>query len=135
MTPEVTHFIDELVTYDRTLWAISTFKPYKSPGYDEIYPVFPQKSWELIHRYLMDVYRASLYLGHIPKPWQNVKVVFIPKPGKDDYTLPKSFRPIILTSFMLKGLERLLDRFLKDFFAKTTPFSGDQHAFQESKFT
>lgn len=110
LTQSEAPFIDELVPYDRTLWAISTFKPFKSPGYDEIYPVFLQKSWYLIHGYLMDVYRASLGLGHIPKTWQRVKVVFIPKPGKDDYTSPKSFRPISLTSFMLKGLERMLLR-------------------------
>lgn len=115
ITQEDTQFIGEVITYDRTLWAISSFKPYKSPGYDEILPILLQKSWDLIHSHLMDVYRASLRLGHIPKSWQNVKVVFIPKPGRDDYTSPKSFRPISLTSFMLKGLERMMDRFVKDF--------------------
>lgn len=129
------NFVNEVVTYDRTFWAISSFKPYKSPGYDNIYPVLLQKSWILINGYLMDVYKSSLRLGHIPKPWQKVKVVFIPKPGKEDYTSPKSFRPISLTSFMLKGMERLLDRFLKDHLEITHPFSCDQHAFQEGKST
>ena len=35
-------------------------------------------------------------------------VIFIPKPGKEDYSSPKSYRPITLTSFVLKGLERIM---------------------------
>ena len=37
-----------------------------------------------------------------------MKVVFIPKQGKDDYSSAKSFRPITLSNFMLKGLERVV---------------------------
>jgi hypothetical protein len=38
-----------------------------------------------------------------------VRVIFIPKPGRDSYELAKSFRPISLTSFFLKTMERLVD--------------------------
>ena len=37
-------------------------------------------------------------------------VIFITKPGKEDYSSPKSYRPIILSSFVLKGLERIMLR-------------------------
>ena len=37
-----------------------------------------------------------------------MKVVFIPKPGKDDYSTAKAFRPITLSNFMLKALERIM---------------------------
>lgn len=36
------------------------------------------------------------------------RVVFIPKPGKFSYSTPKDFRPLSLTSFLLKGLEKLV---------------------------
>jgi hypothetical protein len=38
-----------------------------------------------------------------------VRVIFIPKPGRDEYELVKSFRPISLTSLFLKRMERLVD--------------------------
>ncbi len=50
-------------------------------------------------------------MGHIPKPWRDVTLVVIPKPGREP-SLAKSYRPISLLSFMLKTLERLMDRFL-----------------------
>lgn len=133
--PHDTDVVGKIVSFDKTFWAIHDFKPYKSPGYDGIYPVLLQKAWPLLHKYLMDVYRASLCLGHVPKAWQKVKVVFIPKPGKEDYCSPKSFRPISLTSFMLKGLEKMVDRYIKDFLSSNSPISRDQHAFQEGKST
>ena len=41
------------------------------------------------------------------KRWKRIKAVFILKQGKYDYESAKSFGPISLSSFMLKGLERV----------------------------
>lgn len=95
-------------------WAVFSFDKYKSPGTDGIYPVMLQKSWQTVSSAVISIYKASLQLGYIPKRWQEVNVVFIPKPGKDDYTTPKSFRPISLTSVPLKGLECLIDKYIKE---------------------
>lgn len=48
------------------------------------------------------------------RAWKRVRVVFIPKPTKAYYTHPKSFRPISLSNFMLKILERIVDRHIKE---------------------
>jgi hypothetical protein len=48
-------------------------------------------------------------MAYVPAIWHQVKVVFIPKAGKNSYTGPRDFRPISLTSFLLKTLERLVD--------------------------
>jgi hypothetical protein len=45
----------------------------------------------------------------IPTAWRQVKVTFIPKPGKLDYTEAKAYRPIDLSSFLLKTMEKLVD--------------------------
>ena len=64
---------------------------------------------------LTAIYKASLLLlGHTPTGWRNAKVIFIPKPGKDNYTLPRSFRPITLSNVMLKVMERVVQRDLED---------------------
>ena len=47
-------------------------------------------------------------LGHHPRPFRNADVVFIPKTGKRDQSLPKSYRPISLLRTLGKGLERLV---------------------------
>ena len=53
------------------------------------------------------IYKASIALHFTPTKWKSSKVVYIPKVGKDDYALAKSYRPISLMNYLLKGLERL----------------------------
>ena len=67
--------------------------------------------------------------------WRHVNVVFIPKPGKDTYVEAKSFRPISLTSFLLKALERLLDRYIRDTTLISYPLHWNQHAYQAGRST
>lgn len=62
--------------------AISTFKPFKSPGPDGIYPVLLQEGLDVILPILCRLFRSSLVLGHIPKCWRRAKVVFLSKPGR-----------------------------------------------------
>jgi hypothetical protein len=73
-----------------------------------------QEGREVLIPYLIRIFRACLVSGYVPAVWCQVKVVFIPKPGRNSYCGPKDFRPISLTSFLLKTLERLVDRFLGD---------------------
>jgi hypothetical protein len=65
--------------------------------------------------------------------WRQVKVVFIPKPGRNSHCGPKDFRPISLTSFLLKTLERLVDRYLRDEVLALKPLHPNQHAYQAGK--
>jgi len=103
--------LDQIVSNDRIKWAISTMAPFKSPGIDGMYPVLLQKGIHHLVYPLQKIYRESLVSGYIPQVWRTAKVTFIPKPGKPDYTVAKAFRPICLTSFLLKGLEKLVDRY------------------------
>ncbi len=41
-----------------------------------------------------------------------MEVVFLPKVGKSDYAEPKAYRPITLSSFLLKGLVRIVQWYL-----------------------
>jgi hypothetical protein len=56
------------------------------------------------------VFRAYLATSYVPPIWQQVKVAFMPKPGRNSYSGPGDYRPINLTSFLLKTLEKLVDR-------------------------
>jgi len=59
--------------------------------------------------------------------------VFIPKPGRSSYCEPRDFRHISLTSFLLKTMERLVDRFLRDDILVLLPLNPNQHAYQAVK--
>jgi hypothetical protein len=66
--------------------------------------------------------------------WRQVKEVFIPKPGRNSYCRPRDFTPISLTSFLLKTMERLVDRFLRDEILALKPLHPKQHAYQAGKY-
>lgn len=84
---------------------------------------------------LIMIFKASLLRGQIPAVWRRVKIIFIPKPGRPDYTSAKAFRPISLSSFILKTLERLVDRYLRDTNLNVSPLSNKQHAFHSGRST
>ena len=122
-----------IVTYRRVQWAIHSFAPYKCPVVDGIFPALLQEGWEILIPYLIKIFRACLVTGYVPTAWRQVKVVFIPKPGRNSYCGPKDFQPISLTSFSLKTLERLVDRFLRDEILVSKPLHHNQHAYQTGK--
>jgi hypothetical protein len=83
-----------MVTYRRVEWAIDSFAPYKSPGVDDIFPALLQQArGGAVIPYLVRIFHACLSTGYVPAIWQQVKVVFIPKPGKNTYSGPRDYRP------------------------------------------
>jgi hypothetical protein len=102
----------KVISYDRLKWAVNLFLTYKSLGMDGIMPMMLQQGFELLGCKLVMLLRASLALGYIPMSWRHVRVVFIPTPGKS-FSQAKSLRPVSLMSFILKILEKLLDRHIR----------------------
>jgi hypothetical protein len=123
------------VTYRRMVWALDSFVPYKSPGMDGIFPALLQEERKVLVPYMLRIFRACLATGYVPKARRQVKLLFIPKNGRDTYGRPKDYRPISLTSFMLKTMERLVDRFIRDEILTSSPSHPNQHAYQTGKST
>lgn len=63
-----------IITNRRLEWAISTFKPFKSPGSDGIYPVVLQRASRVILKPLKGILQAVLAMGYIPESWREVLV-------------------------------------------------------------
>jgi len=122
-----------IITYRRVKLAIGSFAPYKSPGMDGIFPALLQEGREILIPYLIKIFHACLVTGHVPASWRQARVVFIPKPGRSSYCGPRNFRPISLTSFLLKTMERLVDRFLRDESLALLPPHPSQQAYQAGK--
>jgi hypothetical protein len=102
---------------------------------DGIFPALLQEGREILVPYLVKIFRACLATGYVPIAWRQVKVVFIPKPGRNTHSRPKDYRPISLTSFLLKTLERLVDTYLRDGALVHSPLHPHQHAYQAGKST
>jgi hypothetical protein len=72
-----------LVTLDL---AFKQFGKHKCPGPDGYRPIvlchLPLKARTI----LIKLYTAMIALQYTPQRWCNAEVIFLPKPGKDDYT-------------------------------------------------
>ncbi|CAK1588016.1 unnamed protein product [Parnassius mnemosyne] len=79
--------------------------------------------------------RACLALKYVPRGRREAKVTFIPKPVKIDYTDLKSYRPISLTSFLLKTMERMCERELRGLALMNLLLHDKQHAYSLGKST
>jgi hypothetical protein len=73
--------------------------------------------------------------GFIPTAWRQIKVTFISKPGKPDYTEAKAYLPISLSLFLLKTMEKLVDRHIREGAWKKYPLHRNQYAYQIGKST
>jgi len=109
-------------------WSIHSFKPYKSPGPDGITPAHIQQAGQIAINWLKKIFQSILAVGELPTAWQETKVVFIPKAGKANHTTAKNFRPISLTSFLLKSFERMISLHIRAT-VDPTQISEAQHAY------
>lgn len=116
-------------------WAIDNFSPFKSPGEDEVFPALLQKSRDLVTPILQTLFRASLLTGYIPIVWRGTMVTFIPKAGRENYGVAGAYRPISLMSFVLKTLEKLIDKKIRATDLVTNPLDKDQHAYKAGRST
>ena len=115
--------------------AFRLFGPLKTPGPDEIHPIMVQKSPKEVLEYLCLLFKASIAIGYTPKQWRESTMIFIPKIGKADYKDPGSFRPITLTSFLFKALERVVLWHLNATHFKDKPMINSQFAFLRGRST
>jgi hypothetical protein len=102
---------------------------------DGITPLLLQKAGETILPALTKIFRASYAWGILPETWTRVRVVYIPKQGNRDKTDPKSYRPISLTSFLLKAMEKVLNYHIREGALQRMPLHTKQHAYQKGKST
>ena len=88
--------------------AVKQFKSGKTPGPDEFRSECLTKLNENTIKYILRLYHASVKMHYVPQTWRDVKVIFLAKPGKPDYTSRRAFRPISLMFVLFKTLERLV---------------------------
>ena len=124
----------EYVTPKLVRRSLLKFKPFKAPGPDELKPVIFRYLPPSVITFLTFLFQSCLHLRYTPRKWQEATVVFIPKAGKKDPRECKAHRPIVLSNFFLKALERLITWRMDDHL-RYYPIHPLQHGFQIGKGT
>ena len=115
--------------------AVNRFGLDKAPGTDGFKPIILQKLNKKTIKRLLTIFKACLSNGYTPQIWRQSRTIFIPKLNKEDYTNVRSFRPISLTSFFFKTLERLTLWEIEKTCLTQIPYHPNQHAFRKGHST
>jgi hypothetical protein len=99
------------------------FGSYTTAGEDGIFPALLHHGIETLVAPLYKIFTTCLVFYYIPKAWQKFKIILIPKLRLESYKLAKSFRPISLTSFLMKTMEGLADLHIKERSLKDPPLN------------
>ena len=125
---------EDWISIDLIREAMAIFQSKKSPGPDGIKPIIFEYLPEKFLNHLAFIYKSMILLRYTPIKWKETKVIFIPKPGKKSYNIPKAFRPISLSNYFLKTLERLICWKVEEEL-KASPLHKAQHGLTSNKST
>lgn len=107
----------------------------KAPGLDNIRNSMLTAAWASIKGPLQHIFNQCLTYSYCPTSWKTSRGVIIPKEGKDDYTNPRAYRIISLTSNIQKLLERLILDYLEKDALVDTKLTKNQFGFRKRKST
>ena len=102
---------------------------HKSAGPDGFKPIVMNNFGPIALGCITNLFQAIYSTGYIPIEFRKSKVVFIPKPLKDDYGEAGSFRPISLTQFLLRPWSVSLNGHFVNMLIKWVKVSDLQHAY------
>jgi len=88
--------------------AVRRASPNKAPGADGITNSILQQTLDILLPNLGKLFNACLDQGYCPTHFKESITVVLRKPGKDDYTQPKAYRPIALLSTLGKAMETVI---------------------------
>ena len=88
--------------------AVRRAAPNKAPGTDDITNGILHQTLDILLPSLHRLFNACLQQGYCPAHFKETITVVLRKPGKDDYTQPKSYRPIALLNTLGKALEAIV---------------------------
>ncbi|XP_050563196.1 uncharacterized protein LOC118276113 isoform X1 [Spodoptera frugiperda] len=87
---------------------LNEINPKKAPGADGLTADICAEAIYCRREVFLAIANSCLERAYFPKQWKSAHVIVLRKPGKDDYTNPKSYRPIGLLSVFGKIVEKLM---------------------------
>ena len=123
------------INLQRARKALESFGNRKAPGMDGLTPEVLKLLSDECLELLIILYDDMITLNYTPSVLRTSKVIMIPKSGKDDYSKAKSYRPISLTPFLFKLLERLNAWDILETALRNNPLNKRQHAYRMGRST
>lgn len=96
------------ITVNEIAKAIKQAPSFKTPGYDGIPNAILKSVLSIIIHPLHNLFNSSLRLGYYPTLFRNSITIALRKPGEDDYSQPKSYKPIALLNTIGKAMEYVI---------------------------
>ena len=127
--------LDSTFTIKKIKNAFHRMGSYKGAGPDGLKPIVMKNFGPIALRCISFIFKAIYSTGYIPLELRKSRVVFIPKPLKTDYGEAGSFRPISLTQYYFKTMERVVEWSLRENSDKYGKISNLQHAYCSTKGT
>ena len=119
------------VTKEDIETAIGTLASTSASGPDGVPAVFLKHCKNEVSLPLAILWQESLNAGVVPQDLKSGCIVPVHKGG--DKSLPKNYRPITLTSHIIKIFEKLLVRVLVDYMNVAGLFNDRQHGFRQKR--
>ena len=104
-----------------------------APGPSNINYMAVKWTWNACPNLLFYLYSGCIQLGHYPSPFKHSITAVVPKPNKNNYANPASYRPIQLVECLGKILDKIMARRIQYEVAvhdviPTTQFGGRIHS-------
>ena len=126
--PESPSISNVLFAEDELLDAIKEVSTNSAAGPDEFPAMILKQCSNAIVTPLCMIWRKSLSTGVIPAQCKMANIVPIHK-GKSR-AIPKNYRPVALTSLLIKVFEKVIRRHLVSYMEETHQFNPSQHGFR-----
>ena len=122
------------VKSEDVLEAINAMNTNSAPGLDEVHPLLIKNVRCYLVEPLRVLFQKSLDTGTLPRGWKKGVVIPVYKNNKKP-NAASSYRPICLMSVVSKLMEKIIHKYLSQFFARFNLLSKDQHGFLQGKST
>ena len=115
----------------------STIKSYKATGKSSDKELFnPQMFKHLGPQMLNQILRlANQCLQQSKWVWNKAEVIFLKKLGKDCYSMPGSYRPISISAYIGKLIEKIIAKRIQSYLNSIGLYDPDQEGFMEARNT
>ena len=132
-TTNITELNDIIITEEVMVRAIDEISQNSAPGPDKIPARLLKECKHEIAPALVILWRESLDKGEIPT--ELLKQTIIPIFKKDNRSIPSNYRPISLTSHIIKVFERILRGNIIFHLEKNNLITNQQHGFRQNRST
>ena len=112
--------------------AIDELSPNAAPGPDGIPAILMKKCKDSISEPLCMIFSMSLKTGKVPEIFKTAHITPILKPGQPK-SKPESYRPVSLTSHLIKTFERIVKKYLQNHLEYHMKISHAQHGFRQRR--